>query len=489
MDMMQQVEKRSFLFVGTVLIALLVGGCSGTGIGPAGSVTPPVTPPATIVRASVSTSGAQGDNASTLAALSGDGRFVVFASLSSSLVAGDTNGVRDIFLRDTCFGAAGCTPSTTRISVATDGTQADGESSFSAISADGRFVAFVSLATNLVANDTNGVADIFLRDTCFGAVGCTPSTTRVSVSSTGIEGSSASTLPAISGSGRFIAFESASNNLVTSDTNGVTDIFLRDTCFGAAGCTPSTTRVSVATNGSEGSAVSGGASLSSDGRFVAFHSFANNLVTGDNNGAFDVFLRDTCFGVAGCTPSTTRVSVSTAGAEGSSGSVLQLPSISGDGRFIAFESLSDNLVSGDTNGVNDIFLRDTCFGAAVCTPSTTRVSVSTAGAEGSSASSFAVISANSRFVAFHSISNNLVSGDTNGLIDIFVRDTCFGAAGCTPSTIRVSVSATGAEADADSFRANLSDAGGFVSFHSSASTLVSNDTNGVSDVFRAATGF
>src|SRR2546426_1935359 len=121
--------------------------------------------------------------------ISADGRFVAFDSDASNLVAGDTNGSRDVFVRDTCFGApAGCTPSTTRVSVATDGTQANSPSGIPSVSADGRFVAFISAATNLVPGDTNGFVDIFVRDTCFGApTGCTPSTIRVSVASDGTQ--------------------------------------------------------------------------------------------------------------------------------------------------------------------------------------------------------------------------------------------------------------------------------------------------------------
>jgi hypothetical protein len=200
-------------------------------------------------------------------------------------------GTSDILI----FTIAPSTPGTLdRISVATATTEGDASSALSAISADGRFVAFASLAGNLVSGDDNGVADVFVHDTCVGAApDCTPSTVRASVASDGTQGDSESSSPAISADGRFIAFESFANNLVAGDTNGVSDIFLRDTCFAApAGCSPSTVRVSVASDGTEGSAGSTGAAISADSRFVAFESFANNLVAGDTNGALDIFVHD-----------------------------------------------------------------------------------------------------------------------------------------------------------------------------------------------------
>src|SRR3989442_1286484 len=171
-----------------------------------------------------------------------------------------------------------------RVSVASDDTQGNFDSFDSVVSADGRFVAFDSRASNLVAGDTNGAGDVFVRDTCVGVpAGCTPSTTRASVASDGSEGDAGSGFPlAVSADGRFIAFSSAASNFVAGDTNGATDMFVRDTCFGApAGCTPSTARVSVANDGSQGNQISGSdnrPALHSDGRLVAFDSDASNLV-------------------------------------------------------------------------------------------------------------------------------------------------------------------------------------------------------------------
>jgi Tol biopolymer transport system component len=460
---------------------------------------------------SVSTAGIQGNGDSAETSISGAGRFVAFGSFADNLVAGDTNGHYDVFLRDTCQTASGpvsgCTPSTIRVSVATDGTQANSSSFSPSISADGRYVAFDSNATNLVAGDTNNASDIFVRDTCVGAPsGCTPSTTRVSVATDGTQGNGDSSQPSISADGRFVAFASGAGNLIPGGTAVGPLVFLRDTCAGAAsGCTPSTTLVSVATDGTQANSSSEQPAISADGRYVAFGSAATNLVANDTNQGFDVFVRDTCQSssgpVSGCTPSTIRVSVASDGTQGDADS--SSPSISADGRYVAFGSAATNLVANDTNQSFDVFVRDTCAGvpvgtASLCTPSTIRASVATDGTQASSSTVGSVqpsISADGRFVAFDSLADNLVAGDTNGSVDVFVRDTCGSSggpvAGCTPSTIRVSVASDGTQGNSHSGDAvtglgaalGTSADGHFVTFASYASNLVANDTNGAEDVF------
>src|SRR6266849_7620092 len=188
--------------------------------------------------------------------LAGEDQYVVFDSDDSTIVAGDTNGVTDVFLSFTCVGApAGCVQQNVGISVSTDGSQANGASSSPAVSASGRYVTFTSTASNLAANDTNGASDVFLRDTCVGAPAeCQLSTARVSVATDGTEanGSSSSGILSVSDDGRFVVFESSAPNLVANDTNGVSDVFLRDTCIGASSCTPSTVRLSVSDAGAQG---------------------------------------------------------------------------------------------------------------------------------------------------------------------------------------------------------------------------------------------
>jgi hypothetical protein len=461
----------------------------------------PPSPAAVLEIVSLATNGSQGDRDSELASISATGRFVAFVSLGTNFASVPNNGFENIFLRDTCNTApAGCTPSTISVSVAPDGSLGNGDSGFSAgfatipaISSDGRFVAFASDASNLVAGDTNGSTDIFLRDMCTGApAGCTPRTMRVSVASDGTQSNDSSFDPSISADGRFVAFDSKATNLVANDNNAASDVFLRDTCTGApAGCVPSTTRLSVASDGTQGNDASTFPAISANGRYVTFQSTAKNLVPNDTSLFLDVFVRDTCFGAAfGCTPSTSLVSIGLGGQLGNNGSIF--PTISADGRFIAFPSFATNLTSDVvTQGVANVFVRDTCAGApAGCVPVTTLVSASNAGVSGNGASGLPSISANGRFVAFNSDAQNLVSGDTNGFTDVFVRDTCLGvAAPCTPSIVRASIAANGMQGNFNSAIPAISADGHFVVFQSGASNLVPNDTNGNVDVFLANTSF
>jgi Tol biopolymer transport system component len=246
---------------------------------------------AKVERVSVSTAGTQGDGASTYCAVSGDGRFVAFLSAADNLVAGDTNGHVDVFVRDRQLGT------TERVSVSTAGAQADADCLGPAISADGRFVVFSSAATTLVPADTNGKLDVFVHDRQTGI------TERVSVSSAGVQGDNNSAFPSISGDGRFVAFWSAATNLVSGDTNAHSDVFVHDRQTGV------TERVSVSSAGvqADGDSLVSPA-ISADGRFVAFYSSATNLVPGDTNAQADVFVGDRQLGT------TERVSVSSAGA-------------------------------------------------------------------------------------------------------------------------------------------------------------------------------
>ncbi len=421
-----------FVSAGALLVAVLTGAAAGQGTS----------------RVSVDSGGMQGNLASGWygCAISADGRYVAFWSRATNLVGGDTNNVADVFVHDRQSGT------TERVSVDSGGVQGGAKSLYPAISADGRYVAFQSDASTLVVGDMNATSDIFVHDRRSGT------TERVSVDSGGAEGNGLSYYAAISVDGRYVAFDSSATNLVAGDTNAFTDVFVHDRQSGA------TERVSVDSGGAEGNDGSGGfLSISADGRYVVFGSYATNLVGGDTNGLFDLFVHDRQIGV------TERVSVDSAGAEGNGLSFY--PSISADGRHVAFASIASNLVGGDTNASYDAFVHDRQSGT------TERVSVDSSGAQGDFDSFYPVISADGRHVAFPSYTTNLVGGDTNGAPDVFVHDRQSGA------TERVSVDSDGAQGNSGSYEPSISADGRYVAFHGLATNLVGGDTNGVSDVF------
>jgi Tol biopolymer transport system component len=256
-------------------------------------------------------------------------------------VAGDTNTALDVFVRDRTLNA------TNRVSIATGaaGAQGNADSAHPAISGNGQFVAFISLAGNLVTGDTNNVFDVFVRD-------LTANTTRrfsIAGGATGAQANRDSWQPFISHDGRYVVFASDATNLVGGDTNRVADIFLRD-------CTlNSTSRVSLDISGAQGDGPSYNPVISSDGRYVAFESYAA-LETIDFNNAPDIYVRDRT------TNQTRLASISTSTARGNSDSLR--PAMSTDGRYVAFESFATNLVNGDNNTSWDIFVRDRGVGTS-----------------------------------------------------------------------------------------------------------------------------
>ena len=398
-------------------------------------------------RIDVSTSGTEASQGAQVPIVSADGRFVVFASYSEDLVAGDTNATGDAFLRDRVDGT------TERVSLPSAGGQGNLSSFAGAVTPDGRYVLFGSFATNMVPGDTNAAGDLFVRDRVLDT------TTRVSLDSFGNEGNDDSTdWMSISDDGRYVCFSSTATNLVAGDTNGAYDIFVRDRQAGT------TERVSVDSGEAQANGNSNYSFMSRDGRFVVFKSVATNLVAGDTNAKEDVFLRDRQTGL------TERVSVGAGGVQGD-GDSTNRPSVSADGRFVEFASASTNLVAGDTNGLYDIFVRDRQTGT------TERASVATGGAQANNASFFAMISSDGQYVAVNSFASNLVAGDTNASEDVFLRDRAAG------TTERISVDSSGAQGNFGSDYASVSSDGRLVAFASGASNLVSGDTNMAGDVF------
>ena len=339
--------------------------------------------------------------------ISANGRFVVFKSKASDLIAADTDGTWNIFVRDLVGGT------TTLVSINRDGTAScnSGTGSFD-ISADGRFVVFESDASDLVDTDTNYDWDIYVRDLENGT------TTLVSLNREGTDaGNSTSMEPQISADGRFVAFISMAGDLVAMDTNWNWNIYVRDLENGT------TTLASVNHEGTaSGSGNSGCDSpisapfkhtrmISADGRFVVFESDANDLVATDTNRTWDIFVRDLVEGT------TTLVSVNREGTDAGNYD-SSYSEISADGRFVSFASEADDLVATDTNGERDVFVRDLVKGT------TTLVSVNRAGTDSCSDGAFGPeISADGRRVAFMSSGSDLVAADTNGVSDVFVYKT------------------------------------------------------------------
>jgi Tol biopolymer transport system component len=388
---------------------------------------------------SISSAGAPGDSGSLSPAISKDGRYVAFQSYASTLVAGDTNGKSDIFVRDRW------TDTTTRISLDSNGIQSDGNSFDPALSADGRYVAFSSDATNLVPGDTNGLRDIFVRDNATGHV------TRVSVDSVGGQADGASITPVISADGRFVAFASFATNLVHGDGSPSADVFVHDNVTGT------TTRVSVSSTGVPANDECDQPSICGDGHLVAFRSFADNLVPGDTNNAYDVFVHDLTTG------RTTRVSLAPSGVEGNGDSVD--PRLSESGRLIVFSSAASNMAPGDGNNQYDVFVRNLATGEIEL------VSTNAAGQPAGGDCRNPAVSADERWIAFESGARSLADHPHN-FPDVYVHDRV------AAHTEKVSVSTSGVPGNYWSMNPCLSGDGRLVAFASYASNLVDSDPNG-----------
>ncbi len=349
-------------------------------------------------RVSVNTGGGDSDGWSWSPSVSADGRYVAFDSSATDLVVSDVNGYSDVFVRDMQ------TNTTRRVSVDMGGGDGNDHSYTPAISADGRYVAFVSIASDLVADDGDVNADIFVRDMQ------TNTTRRISIDAGGGDANADSSAPSISADGRYVAFSSGAGDLVADDGDSNWDVFVRDLQTNAI------RRVSVDTGGGDANGHSGQSSISADGRYVAFLSEASDLVAGDGDSNWDVFVRDLQ------TNAIRRVSVDTGGgdANGHSGE----PAISADGRYVTFDSEASDLVVGDGNGFDDVFVRDLQMNT------TRRISVDTGGGNANGGSNSSAISGEGRLVVFESDASDLVVSDANGAdMDVFVRNVLPAVAG------------------------------------------------------------
>jgi Tol biopolymer transport system component len=394
----------------------------------------------TTIKISVKSNEAQLFAPSSQSEMSLDGRYTAFVSDAPNVVAGDTNGAPDVFLRDRVAGT------TIRVSVATGGGQGNGRSDLPSISRDGRYVAFFSMATNLVTGDTNGKSDVFVRDLVAGT------TRRVSVTASGGQANGDSDFVSISDDGQQVAFGSAASNLVSGDGNGQHDIFVRDRTAGT------TRRVSVSSSGAGGNGASLFPAISGNGNVVAFVSDATNLVAGDINGNQDVFVRVRSTGL------TQIVSLGNGGE--AANNISAEPAVSRDGRYVAFDSSASNLVGGDTNGLQDVFVRDRTAGT------TQLVSAWPAGTPMNRLSTAPDISENGQVVVFTS-----QLSDAGALTNVYRRNRT------TAVTDLASPGLSGQPANSNSFGAAVSPDGLHVGFTSNASNLIAGDTNNQQDVF------
>ncbi len=401
---------------------------------------------------SVAPNGAFGDFDSASPTVSADGRFVAFVSAARNLVGPEFDLDADVFVADVWNGTL------QRASSTPSGAEGDGESYRPSLASSGRFVGFASTATNLTAASTSGLPQVYVRALDAGA------TTLVSMNLSGAGSSGRSEWIDVSDDGRFAAFVSSSGDLIAGDTNSQEDVFVRDLALGI------TTRISLTTSGQEASWPSGPFSaatcanvdLTADGRYVAFSTiFA--LATNDTNAQPDVYVFDRASGAL------ELVSRAASGALGDGASFL--PQLSADGRWVLFSSQATNLVSGDANQVLDVFLRDRALGALTCV--SRNAAGVPVGASNSTEAPARLTSDASRCI-FSSPSSALVAGDNNGVDDLFLYTRSTGA-------LEI-VRPFGIEPNAAMAHGALSDQG-LVAFHTAASNLVASDLNGRADVF------
>lgn len=341
-------------------------------------------------RVSLSASGEQGNDDSQVrnTSLSANGRYVAFESYADNLVPGDSNAHADIFIRDLVDG------SIQRVSVNSNGIEGNAKSESPSMSADGRYVAFHSYSTNLYEADLNYQDDVFVHDRMTGQTEC------VSRSMEGSTGNGRSWNPVISGNGRFVAFLSRADNLVPLDTNWNGDIFVYDRYEQIM------TRVSVSSAGVESNSFSEQPSISASGRMIAFTSHGSNLVADDLNGERDVFVHDLV------AATTIRVSVASDGTEANAYS--HQPCMAADGNVVVFTSYSDALHELDTNKNADVYLHD------LRTSETDWISHGTGMTSTNKSSTQPAVTADGQMVVFQTGASNWLSGDTNGVNDIYL---------------------------------------------------------------------
>lgn len=427
-------------------------------------------------RASQATSGAQGNGAAVndRAAISADGRFIVFISKATNLVPNDTNNAQDIFYRDNVTKVTVCVS----VTPGPAGVPADAASGSPSLSNDGKYVCFSSKATDLTPDSPDigtQLSHVYVRNM---QTGVTILVDRAS-GQLGDKANGDSTNPEISGNGRFVVFETKGKNVDGADPGGddddtEADIYRRDWNDPALLFpTILISKSSLGLTNVKGNDDSSNPAISEDGNFIAFGSSATNLIPdasvfGPDNGATqDVFRRDVL------NNATVRVSVSDPSSSGfpHPDGASFVPAISSNGRFVVFMSNAANLVLEDDGSANDIFVRDMDAFA------TTIVSVHTSGAQAGNGCNFPAISGDGNWIVWQSPSPSLINGDANGVEDIFVRNRS------SKQTDRTSVATYGGELNGKSLRPNISRDGRYVIFYTEAANAADDDNNGTADFY------
>jgi len=389
------------------------------------------------------------NGASSEPATSETGQFVAFRSSTTNLDSERcSNGVNHIFVSDRNTGTIRC------VSLNSNGREGDQDSLAPSISADGQFIAFTSTATNLAGDKCdNGFNQIYVRDRSTGTTKC------ISVNSNGHAANQHSHATSISADGTLIAFDSAATNLRGNKCdNGFNHIFVHDLTEGTTTC------VSVRTNGDEGNGDSFDPSISADGRVVVFQSTAINLATRCDNGNSHIYMHNLVTGETSC------ISVNNDGKQSNGNSALAR--VSGDGRFVVFQSDPTNFTARCSNGFNHIFVRDTVEERTTC------ASIDNRGNQGNNDSLQPSISSDGRFVAFSSAASNLTgSRCVTGNVQVFVRDRT------DEKTMCASVGPKNVEGNSESIKPSISANGALVTFESDSNNLIKKDTNGLRDVF------
>jgi trimeric autotransporter adhesin len=469
---------------------------------------------------SVSIAGGPADGPSEAPAISSGGRYVGFYSQAKNLIAPAVAG--NIFVRDTCMGAANCTPKTLAVDLAPDGSAPNGKSGRQvAISGDGRFVAFISRATNLVAGTAAvslGYWELYVRDLCAGASapsGCTPHTEIISTGAEGEAASGPSTSPALSADGRFVAFVSAATNLVADKPASLPQAYVRDTCAGPTAtkaCVARTFAVPVDDEDRVAGAQAGRPAISFDGRYVALEMWTAKSAAQNSASTSQIALADTCMGIdapVSCEASAERISYAPDDSALSGANIS--PSLSGDARFVVFESQPPAASNGNAAQVSKSYLRDTCLGDTApdgCVPSTTLITNDSTTTATKTLNFSPAISASGRYISFVSgaAAASVPAGQVSTEGSLVVRDTCFGAVlPCTAHTYAVSEAAAvysptrGALVVASSSKsgpltadrytvAPLSADGRFAVFYAP-DTIAAQPASGVGDVYLTVTPF